>query len=199
MKKEEYIAKYGEEKYQELKKKMREYHQTHKEQIHKRKRKNYNGDKEKVKIANKIWRDSNPDKKRAQVLKWQNKYPQKAKAKNLMGMYKIHDKERGFDINNNVSSKWILENIFSGQSCIYCGDQDWIHLGCDRIDNSKPHTPDNVVCACFICNAERSDRHSVEEFKEYRALHPRACDIPKGPVIELGNNNAIKKQVIQIG
>lgn len=54
-----------------------------------------------------------------------------------------------------LTKEWVIENIFSGQKCYYCGETDWLKLGCDRIDNSKPHTPDNVVCCCKECNNER--------------------------------------------
>ena len=29
-------------------------------------------------------------------------------------------------------------------------------MGADRIDNSKSHTKDNCVCACWSCNARRN-------------------------------------------
>lgn len=102
------------------------------------------------------------------------------RSNSLYRKYKSSDKRKNLDTSNNVASEWIIENIFTSK-CIYCGDSDWQHLGCDRIDNDKPHTPDNVVCACGICNCERADRFSVEEFIEYRKLHPRACDIQKTP------------------
>jgi hypothetical protein len=118
----------------------------------------------------------------------------KYRAKNLLHAYRQIDciDNRG---KCTLTQQWIIDNIFNS-SCIFCGDSDWTHLGADRIDNSKPHTPDNCVCACGICNIERSDRYSVEEFKKYRALHPRACDIPKGPVIELSETGALKKRAI---
>lgn len=86
-----------------------------------------------------------------------------------------------------------MENIFTSK-CIYCGDDNWEHLGCDRKDNSKPHTSDNIVCACGICNAERSDNYTVEEFIQYRKLHPRSIDIPKQPI--LNEKGAIVKREV---
>ena len=35
-----------------------------------------------------------------------------------------------------------------------------------------------------------------EEFKQYRSLHPRACDIPKAPAIQLSETGALKKRII---
>lgn len=115
--------------------------------------------------------------------------------------YKSQDRMNGLPAENNVSKEWILENIFGGQKCIYCGDDDWTHLGCDRIDNSKPHTPDNVVCACGLCNVERNDRYTVEEFVEYRNTHPR--DLTSKPmngfdVVEKNGVKVLKKKEKQL-
>ena len=83
------------------------------------------------------------------------------------------DKNKGYDTTSNITPQWIEENLFSdGSKCIYCGDNNWKHLGADRIDNTKPHTPDNVVCSCAICNYERQNRFTVEEFIKYRKEHP---------------------------
>lgn len=102
---------------------------------------------------------------------------EKGRAKNILGIYRKSD-----NTNNRgectISRDWIVENIFTSK-CIYCGDSNWRHLGCDRIDNDKPHTPENVVCACGICNCERQCRKmSVEEFVEYRKTHPRDEEQP---------------------
>lgn len=61
-----------------------------------------------------------------------------------------------------LTARWIVDNIFS-QKCIYCGESDWRKLGCDRIDNSKPHTEDNVVPCCEACNNKRKKK-PFEEF-----------------------------------
>src|SRR5690606_33775894 len=102
---------------------------------------------------------------------WEERHPQKVRACRLVYNYNFADQRSGYDTKDNVTYIWIMENIFTS-SCVYCGDSDWEHLGCDRIDNSKPHTPENCVCACGICNIERSDRCTVEEFKQYRETHP---------------------------
>ena len=115
----------------------------------------------------------------------------------LSSAYKSYDKNKGFDVSNNITKDWIVENIFNGQKCVYCGDDDWTHLGADRIDNTKPHTPDNVVCACGLCNIERNERYTVEEFKEYRKLHPRSldCSIDKGwEIVEMKGIKVLKKK-----
>lgn len=43
---------------------------------------------------------------------------------------------------------------------------NFIYNGIDRIDNSKPHTIDNVVPCCQICNRAKNTL-SIDEFKQY--------------------------------
>lgn len=97
-----------------------------------------------------------------------------------------------------LTKQWIIDNIFNS-SCIYCGDSDWTHLGADRIDNSKPHTPENCVCACTICNLDRQDRYTVEEFKEYRKTHPRELgkyNQKSWEIVEMKGIKVLKKRAI---
>ena len=110
------------------------------------------------------------NKKNRDVYNW----TMEGRASKLFNSYRDSDSKRHrYDVSGNVTPEWIMEHIFTG-SCVYCGDSDWRHLGADRIDNSKPHTPDNVVCSCGICNIEREHRKlTVEEFREYRKTHPR--------------------------
>lgn len=132
----------------------KQYNETHKNEISENKKKYYADNKDKRDEYNKSY------------IKTKN-----GKARHIISDYKREDKKNnrnGF----NLTTDWILNHVFNS-SCIYCGDDDWQHLGCDRIDNSKPHTPDNVVCACGICNRERQNkRMTIEEFIEYRKTHP---------------------------
>lgn len=57
---------------------------------------------------------------------------------------------------------WFVKNILKSQ-CIYCGSKE--KLGCDRIDNSKGHTYDNVVPCCYVCNCARNNNFSFDEMK----------------------------------
>ena len=78
------------------------------------------------------------------------------RAQNLLGGYRREDKKynRG---ECTLTADWIVDNIFSGQVCHYCGESDWAKLGCDRIDNSKPHTPENCVPCCHACNNKKKN------------------------------------------
>lgn len=76
--------------------------------------------------------------------------------------YKQYDKRKGFicDLDNS----WFKENI-QNKSCIYC-DRSNVRIGCDRIDNSKGHTKDNVVPSCGDCNRTRGNHFTHEEMLE---------------------------------
>lgn len=118
-------------------------------------------------------------------------YTKDYRARYLVNAYSFADKKEGRG-ECTLTSEWIKENIFNSK-CTYCGDSDWRHLGCDRIDNGLPHTPENCICSCGICNIEKNDKYSVEEFVEYRSKHPRHLGtIPKVEKI----NGVIKKRAI---
>lgn len=71
----------------------------------------------------------------------------------LLSAYNRSDKlsERG---HGNLTAKWIVENILS-KPCAHCGKTGWNIIGCNRLDNSKPHTKDNVEPCCEKCNNEQ--------------------------------------------
>lgn len=95
------------------------------------------------------------------------------KANRLAYGYHWHDvNTHHFICEQDFDGKWIVDNIFTNE-CIYCGESDWHKLGCDRKDNSKPHTKDNVVCCCTRCNKLRSDKFTVDEMKEIGAVIKR--------------------------
>lgn len=183
MTKQEYIEKHGEAKYLELLAKNRlrgqlnadkrkayckTYWQAHKETL-RAKQKEYRIEyKEQLHNQNKLWRQSNPE--------WISSYRKTkiGRANYLLGSYRQKDKFYGRG-DCTLTSQWIIDHIFSGQVCHYCGESDWQKLGCDRIDNDLPHTPDNVVCCCGKCNNLRQSI-SQQMFKmlmtpQYIVLH----------------------------
>ena len=68
----------------------------------------------------------------------------------------------GFDNICDIDIDWMINNIIT-QHCVYCGDDK--RVGCDRIDNNKGHTKDNVVPCCYDCNCARNNNFSFEEMK----------------------------------
>lgn len=85
----------------------------------------------------------------------------RAKASKMISSYRSKDRKNGVD-ECDIDIDWMIENIFT-KACTYCGDTH--RIGCDRIDNSKGHTKDNVVPCCVECNTARSDNFSFEEMK----------------------------------
>ena len=153
MTKKECIKRYGEEAYKEHLEKCKAYnkayHEAHREEI-----------LAKQKVYDAVHREERKEYKKA-YYKAYNSTPQ-GRAKHLLGGYRRMDRKNNLG-ETTITADWIVENIFTS-SCTYCGETDWTKLGTDRIDNTKPHTPDNCICACGKCNIERKDRYSVEEF-----------------------------------
>ena len=91
----------------------------------------------------------------------ENRKTKKGRALCLLKNYKWLDKlySRG---ECTLTADWIIQNIFN-QPCHYCGKTDWTKIGCDRIDNSLPHTSDNVVPCCCECNRKKA-RYSYDEY-----------------------------------
>ena len=85
------------------------------------------------------------------------------KARVLLFTYQKIDKDRGLEC--DLDTQWIFENITS-QQCVYCGEKDFLKLGCDRLDNSKAHTKDNVVACCFDCNYLKWNFYTHQEMLE---------------------------------
>lgn len=68
--------------------------------------------------------------------------------------YKRMDEERGFGKDAlDFDSEWMIENILL-KPCAHCGETDWTKIGCNRLDNTKPHTKDNVEPCCRHCNCK---------------------------------------------
>ena len=107
----------------------------------------------------KHWYKENKDKVLEYISKY-NKTPY-GRAIYLVSNYRKKDKtyNRG---ECTLTPEWIVDNIFT-KSCNYCDERDWTKLGCDRINNDLPHTPDNVVPCCKKCNDKRGTK-GYEEF-----------------------------------
>ena len=104
--------------------------------------------KEKIKNTCKKWREKNVEH-RKEYDKEHSKTPM-GRALNLVNAYNTMDmKRRG--CKGDLTAKWIVENIFT-KPCAHCGKTGWNVIGCNRLDNSKPHTMDNVEPCCLECN-----------------------------------------------
>lgn len=77
---------------------------------------------------------------------------QLGRARHLLLNYNQYDRDanRG---QGDLTPEWIVDNIFT-KPCVHCGETDWRKIGCNRLDNSKPHTTDNVEPCCLKCNVK---------------------------------------------
>ena len=185
MKKSEIIEKYGEAYYEEKLKKQKEYYKTHKEEriaYNKRNKEKQNESNLKSyykhiddrKLGQQIYRESHKEDKKLYNQKYYKEHKEEmnaysreyrstpiGRAKCLIGKYKQKDAE--YNRGTCTLTDDYVANVLFPQGCYWCGEMDYHKLGADRIDNSKPHTPDNVVCSCWDCNNERGQM-PFEEF-----------------------------------
>lgn len=84
---------------------------------------------------------------------------QVAKISKMISAYRVKDYKR-FRIIHKLDKDWFRENIIT-KPCVYCGDTE--KIGCDRIDNDKPHYESNVVPCCYPCNAARNRNFTYDE------------------------------------
>lgn len=167
---------------EEKKQKKREWYWKNREKILEKAKENAKKRYEENKIVilerNKKWKSENPEymtiyreEHKEEISEYNKKYSKTpiGRAWNLYGSYVVNDRKHeriGEELPTNyVTPKWIVENIFSGQKCHYCEESDWTKLGCDRIDNDKPHTIDNVVPCCLSCNSKKGSMSYVEFMK----------------------------------
>lgn len=95
------------------------------------------------------------------------------RASTLLNAYNQMDKKhkRG---KGDLTAKWIVENIFS-QPCAHCGVTGWDIIGCNRLDNSKPHTMDNVEPCCFECNNKLHEKEMMKPVYQYTLDNVLIC------------------------
>ena len=137
---------------EERKEYMKEYRQKNKEKIAEQKKQYRQENREKVAEYHK------------QYIKQYNKTPI-GRATYLVNAYKRDDKKynRG---ECTLTPQWIIDNIFT-KPCAHCGKSGWQIIGCNRLDNSRPHTPDNVEPCCFEHNVELNGIERSKQVYQY--------------------------------
>lgn len=104
---------------------------------------------------NRRWKARNKEKT-AEYRKKYDKTPI-GRACILLSRYKQSDKEMDRGECTIPNAQWIVDNIFT-KKCAHCEKTGWDKMGCNRIDNSLPHTPDNVEPCCEECNKKLPGR-----------------------------------------
>jgi hypothetical protein len=83
----------------------------------------------------------------------------KKRAISMVASYKARDAKKCHEL-CDFDYKYMLNNIYNS-ACVYCSSKE--KLGADRIDNSRGHTKDNIVPACYRCNTMRQNHFTYEE------------------------------------
>ena len=109
------------------------------------------------------YRKNNKEKIAEQKAEYQVEYRStpKGRAITLLDAYRQADEKHNRG-ECTLTAEWVIEHIFS-QPCHYCGETNWHEFGCDRINNTLPHMPDNVVPCCTDCNKKKA-RYSYNEY-----------------------------------
>lgn len=104
-----------------------------------------------------------PKQKRKDITDYKELQKQavRSKASKMISSYRCSDKKKNIECNLTID--FVVNKIFTS-NCTYCGTDK--NIGCDRIDNTKGHTIENVIPACYECNVIRKDYFSMEEMKK---------------------------------
>ena len=110
--------------------------------------------------------------------KWEKENPIRVRASYLVKNYRAMDK-RANRPKGDLSVQWVIDNIFS-KPCANCKKTGWDIIGCNRIDNSKPHTKDNVEPCCEDCNHKLAGVYSQSKFsKQVDQIDPITGEVIK--------------------
>lgn len=87
------------------------------------------------------------------------------RAQKLLNSYNTEDRKYGRG-KGDLTAQWIIDNIFT-KPCAHCGKEGWNVVGCNRLDNSKPHTMDNVEPCCEKCNNKLYHEETKKKVYQY--------------------------------
>lgn len=138
--KREYMKAYRQANKGKIAEQKKEYRQSNKDKIVKY----YQANRERILEQMKEWRETNKEYFKEYL------NTQMGRASNLLSAYNQSDKKHNRG-QGDLTAQWIIDNIFS-KPCKHCGKEGWEKIGCNRIDNDKPHTKDNVEPCCEECN-----------------------------------------------
>lgn len=97
--------------------------------------------------------------------------------------------------NNYITYKWIIDTLMKqGNRCKYCNKKMKVEkfktrekraFTVERMDNTKPHTQNNCVCACLSCNLKRGKR-TYDQFMNYMKQNTSMSLCSQGKASEIG-------------
>ena len=93
-------------------------------------------------------------------------------AKRMVKQYRWMDRERGFDDSKTITAEWFLDNI-AYRPCAHCGLTHFGYIGCNRLDNTKGHTIDNVESCCLKCNLKENIRDQIARGLHWTCKHKK--------------------------
>ncbi len=105
------------------------------------------------------WSKMTPEERAARYIVARQYYHGAGRPSVLLAAYRSVDKKRGLTC--DITIPWFREHIET-KPCFYCGETV-DKRGCDRVDNAKGHSMDNVVPCCALCNFTRTNRFTHKE------------------------------------
>ena len=124
-----------------------------------------NNNKEIINERCKHYRESNKEKCREAVKRWYEEHPMEARANGQISSYRTMDIRNGFGDVIDFDANWMVKNIYT-KPCPHCGRSGWENMGCNRIDNKKPHTKDNVEPCCGKCNNDLAAEYNKKRYSK---------------------------------
>lgn len=106
-------------------------------------------------------------RKKEEMLEHQKEYRNTpmGRAVRLSNNYKHADENAGRG-ESTLTAQWIVDNIFS-KPCAHCGKTGWDIVGCNRLNDDLPHTPDNVEPCCEECNKNLEYKKRKRQINQY--------------------------------
>ena len=175
----------------------KQYYAEHKEEISTKNRERYQKQRENILKNATQYREKHRNELKIKSKEYRE--TEYGRAYTLLRAYNKAD-ERHHRGKGDLTVKWIVENIFT-KPCAHCGKTGWKVIGCNRLDNSKPHTVDNVEPCCWECNRRlgivyTSQKNSIgvdqidPQTGEVIASYPSSRDAAR--TIKTSNTNIIR-------
>lgn len=164
----------------------KQYYQEHKERLVEQKKQWYQKNKERIAEYNKEYQKQYREANNERLTEYQREYHKQyyqnnkerladyqkehrntpfGRAAMLVRAYNCWDKRAGRG-KGNLTPQWVHDNILY-KPCAHCGAVGWQIIGCNRIDNSKPHTIGNVEPCCYLCNCKLNGNELARQVYQY--------------------------------